>query len=180
MGIVRLRSGLRRGRQGHLEGAVKRIAIDSMIVDTMLDTSDLFPLVQDAADKNALIIVSNHIVRDQLAATPDPARRSRLLAAYQSLPKTEIATRGFVLGVSRLDEGRFGDGSESGVSLDQVRTKGRGAIHDALITTTASGDADVLVTEDGTLIDRAKAAGVRCEIWRFNEFVAFVRKAACP
>ncbi len=61
------------------------------------------------------------------------------------------------------------------MSLEMVKTGGRGGLHDALIAMTASRDADVLVTEDENLMKKARAAGVNCEIWTFQQFVAFVQ-----
>lgn len=124
---------------------MKRVVIDTHIVDLILDTPGALEAVR-AADPSKLIIVGTHIVRDELAATKDPDRRGCLLGVYEALPKEAVATHGFVLGLSRLGEARLGDGRESGISLEEVKTKGRGALKDALLATTASGEADVLVT----------------------------------
>ena len=61
------------------------------------------------------------------------------------------------------------------MSLEMVKTGGRGGLHDALLAMTASRDADVLVTEDENLMKKVRAAGANCSIWSFEEFVAFVQ-----
>lgn len=119
-----------------------RIAIDSQIVDLILDTPGALESIQEAAAAGRLVFSGLHVIRDQLAATGDAARRQRLLDTYAALPKQEHPTHGFVLGISRLGMATLGDGRESGVSLYDVKTRGRGAMHDALIATTASGTAD--------------------------------------
>jgi hypothetical protein len=157
---------------------MKRIVIDSMVVDLMTDTPGLLNQVQEVARRGLLVFVVTHIIQDQLAAAPPP-RRDQLLATYDALPKTQIPTRGLVLGLSRLGEARLGDGSESGVSAHDVRPSGNmGGLADALIATTASGDADVMVTGDAALLAKARKAGVRCEVWDLAQFIAFVEAAA--
>lgn len=154
---------------------MRRIAIDNMIADRIMERPGLLRAIRRAAGCGALVIVATHILRDGLAQTSDPERRRRLLATCDELPKEEVPTRGLVLDVSQLDEARLGDGAESGVSLGQLKTRGRGAWKDALIATTASGDADVLVTEDKDLAKRVRAARARCAVWNFAEFARFVQ-----
>jgi hypothetical protein len=157
---------------------MKRIVIDTMVVDLIADTPGLLEQVQEAARRGALSFVVTHIIRDQLAAAP-AGRRDTLLGAYDALPKTQVPTKGFVLGLSRLGEARLGDGSETGVSAHDVRPSGdMGGLADALIATTASGDADVLVTADSALRAKAQKAGVRCDVWDLAQFVAFVKDRA--
>lgn len=154
---------------------MKRIAIDSMIVDKIMDTPDFLATLQRAGAEGHLIIVGSHVVRNQLEATRDTDRRSRLLATYDALPLQTVATRGFILGISALGGARLVDGSESGVSVDEAKTRGPGALHDALIATTASGEADVLVTEEADLTKKVKASRARCGVWSFGEFETFAR-----
>ncbi len=155
-----------------------RIALDAMIIDLIRDTPGLLELIQAAAVKGALVIISSHILRDQLQATSDPIRRVELLATYDALPKQEVATHGFVLDVSRLGEARLGNGRGAGITLKEAETGGRGGIHDALIATTASWEAEVLVTEDKELAHKVKKSAVKCEVWGLRQFEAFVKAKA--
>jgi predicted nucleic acid-binding protein len=45
---------------------------------------------------------------------------------------------------------------------------GKGGPHDALIATTASVEADVLVTDDGQLIKKMRMNGEKYEVWTFS------------
>ncbi len=158
-----------------------RITIDSHIVDLIAATAGVLEAIARAAKARRLIFVTPHIIRDQLSATRDPARRHLLLNAYDALPTESVPTHGFVLDVSVLGEeagegARLGDGGESGVSLFEVKTGGRGGMQDALLATTASGVADVLVTEDQDLCKKVEASSARCALWSFDELVAFVNR----
>jgi hypothetical protein len=100
---------------------------------------------------------------------------------WEALPKVIVPTRGTILGVSQWSGATWGDGRDLGVALDDVRPDGesRDDTHeDALIATTASGEADVLVTDDRGLAKRVRASGARCEVWTFAKLRRFVRRLA--
>jgi hypothetical protein len=102
------------------------------------------------------------------------------LRVWEALPKVIVPTRGTILGVSQWSGATWGDGSDSGVVLDAVRPLGepRDKTHrDALIATTASGDADVLVTDDSGLAKQARASGAKCEVWSFSKLSRFVQRS---
>ena len=153
---------------------MKRIAIDTHIVDKIMDAPGCLAKIQDAGKQGSLIIIGNHIIRDQLSKTPDADRKARLLSVYDALPKTEVPTWGGIWGISQWGMSCWGDGEGSGVAIKDVQTKGRGRSTDALIATTASGEADVLVTEDSDLAKKIGASTARCEVWSFSEFETFV------
>ncbi len=44
---------------------MKRILIDSMIVDRIMETSGLLDSIRTAADRGTLVILTTHIHRDQ-------------------------------------------------------------------------------------------------------------------
>lgn len=152
---------------------MKRIAIDNNIVDRIMETPELLRAIQRAAEGGVLVIVATHLLRDGLAETRDAERRRRLLATCDALPKEEVPTRGFVLGVTALGGGELVS-EETAAVLERLRTGGRGGWKDALIAATAEARADVLVTEDGDLATRAKAVGLMCEIWSLEDFARFV------
>ena len=153
---------------------MKRIAFDSNVVDAIEASPGLLRAIQRAAASGELILLSSHVQGDELAATPDQERRAKLLNLYRALPVTTVATHGFVLGVSRLGMARLGDGSWTGVGIDDLDSKGRKHRRDALIGVTAAGEADVFVTRERRLQRKMKAAGARCEIWDFDEFREYV------
>jgi len=152
-----------------------RIAIDTHIVDKIADTDGFLEAMKRAGEARRLVVVISHVIRDQLTAiTRDTARRHLLLNTYDALPAESVSTHGFGLDVSRLDEARLGDDRESGASLSALKPSGRGGMQDALIAATASGEADILVSEDHDLCKKVKASSALCVVWSFADLVAFV------
>lgn len=78
----------------------------------------------------------------------------------------------------KYGESYYGDGSDTGLPLCESRTKGRDGAGDAIIATTAAGEADVLVTDDVELADTARSNGVQCELWSFQQFKGFVQSGS--
>ena len=156
---------------------MKRIALDTDAVNRILDTPGLLEAIKDAAGRGCFILIGNHVVRDQLVATPDHARRARLLEIYDALPRKDVLTKGGIFNISRYGAARYGDGSDTGISLSEARTAGRGGGHDALIATTAAGEADVLVTNDKELTAKVKVSAAQIEVWTFEGFIQFVRSS---
>ena len=131
-------------------------------------------MIKIASDSSRLIIIGNHVVRDQLAATSDPARKAHLLAVYDALPKRDVPTEGALWGISKWGESTWGDGGHTGISLTDAKTGGRGGHHDALIATTAAGHADVLVTNDSDLAKKIEPSQAVCLVWSFDDFLHFL------
>jgi hypothetical protein len=157
---------------------VRRIALDSNAVDCLADTPGLLDAAQRAHARGALVFVVTHVVREQLAATKDVARRALLLRVWAAMPKVLVPTHGAAWQGSRWGESTWGDGEDSGVTLAEVRTQGRGAMQDAVIATTAAGEADVLVTGDVRLREQVRQSTARCEVWSFEQLRDFIRAAS--
>lgn len=156
---------------------VKRIAFDTNAVNGIADMPGLIDEVHDAMARNRLIIIGNPIVTFELDQTSDSARREKLLAVWNGFPKKEVLTHGGYYGVGlTYGQSIYGDGSDTGLSLDQARTGGRGGARDAIIATTAAGEADVLVTDDEELKNRALSSSAPCEIWTFEQFISYLRE----
>jgi len=153
---------------------MKRIAFDSCVLDAIEASLGLLQAIQRAAASGELILVSSHVQEDELTATPDEERRAKLLALYRALPKVSVATHGGVYGVSRYGGGRYGDGSWTGVSIDDLDTQSFRHRPDALIGVTAAGQADVFVTCDDRLRRRMRRAKAPCEVWDFDQFRQYV------
>ena len=77
--------------------------------------------------------------------------------------------------MSQWGQASWGEGSGSGVSVQDVQTKGRGKSNDARMTTTASGEAEVLVTEESQLAKKVTASLTKCKVRNFSDFETFVR-----
>lgn len=153
---------------------MKRIAFDTNVVDAILASPGLLKAIHQAAASGELILVSSHVQEDELTATPNEERRAKLLALYRALPVTTVATHGFVIGVSRVGMARIGDGSRTGVAIDDLASKERKHRRDALIGVTAAGEADVLVTCERRLKRKMEAEGAPCKVWDFDEFRQYV------
>jgi len=109
-------------------------------------------------------LISTHIQRDQILDIPDdPAKKAALeeLLTHARM----VGTRGVVLDLSRLDEARIGS-DEDHKLIDHI-----GDREDALIATTATNDADVLVTDDARFTSKLMSyPGNRCEVIDFSQF----------
>ena len=146
-----------------------------MIVDNILGTPGLIERIQHAGAQGVLVIVVTHILRDQLSDTKDETKRRQLLEVYEALPKDLAPTNAFVLDVSRLGGAELAD-EATAASVGRLRTSSKdfGGIKDALLAITASGKADVLVTEDRKLRRHVSVSTLRCEVWDFARFRQFV------
>ena len=89
--------------------------------------------------------------------------------------KKEVHPYGALWGMSQWGQASWGEGSGAGVSVQDVQTKGRGKSNDALLATTASGEAEVLVTEESQLAEKVTASPAKCNVWNFSDFETFVR-----
>jgi predicted Fe-S protein YdhL (DUF1289 family) len=68
---------------------VKRIAIDTNVVDVIADTPGLLEAIVEAGASGRLVIIANHILRDELLATSDPDRKARLITVYEALRQVD-------------------------------------------------------------------------------------------
>lgn len=156
---------------------LKRIALDTNAVNRIADVPGLIGKILDAATRTPFIIIVNPMVKYEIDQTGDAVRREQLLAVWNGLPKKEVLTRGGYYGVGlKWGESLYGDGSDTGLSLDQARTGGRGGARDAIIAVTAAGEADVLVTDDNQLALRVRSSSAPCEVWPFEQFVSFLQE----
>lgn len=151
-------------------GGVKRIALDTDAINSLVSTN-LLDEIGAAAKQRRIAFVLSHVVRDQLVKTKDAGRRAQLLKVYDVLPIIELPTSDFVLGISKLDHAEMKD---SAAELEAFTTNGRGKTQDALIGATAADKADVLVTDDDVLTKRVTAHAMRCEVWTFERLVHFL------
>ena len=147
-----------------------KIMIDSQIYDLVANTPGLAESLNALQRGGALTILSTHIQEDELASIKDAGKEARMAV----IQRVQVPTAGGVYGVPKYDGGTYGDGSDSGISIDEVRIPSKGHTRDALIATSASKHADVLVTEDGRLARRLNSLTPRCEIWSFSDFKEWV------
>jgi predicted nucleic acid-binding protein len=87
-----------------------------------------------------------------------------------SLAAKKVPTSGAIYGVSKYGDCTYGTGLQSGISIDDVKTSQGNQLEDALIATTASSHADILVTEDKRLRKRLDKIPIRCKVFSFADF----------
>ncbi len=156
---------------------MKRIAIDTTFVNSVVDTDGALNKIQAAIRERRIVIKTTQIVEIQLGKTPDADRRRTLLETYAALPKETVIVEAGTCGQG-LTYGnvKSGDGRHTGISLEEAKTTGRGAGHDASLAVTASGQADVFVTDDRKLARTAKGSQAKCEVWSFKELLDFLQE----
>ena len=147
-----------------------RAMLDTMIFDLIAADETLGTQLATAIATGQLQLLTTHIQEDQLAAIPDAATRDRI----DSIPRRRVATRGAVIGVSRVGQARIGTKGGNRV-IEAIGLRKRGHVEDALIAVTAAREADVLVTEDQRLTRRAKAECPGLEVWGWEQFAQHAR-----
>ncbi len=136
---------------------MRRVVVDANAIDPLVDLPGAHAVVRAAVDRGQLEVLYTHITIDELTATPDEDRRSRLVLALISLGRL-VPTGAFVLGFSRLGYGRFGSDDEA---FEAFRSGNVDHTHDALIAATAQFEQCEVVTADGRLAKRARGRGVK-------------------
>lgn len=141
---------------------------DTMEYDKLLENAATWEKLLRLVTEGRIELLTTHIQRDEIMATPDEARRARLMSLFTNAHL--IGTRGVVVGTSRSGEARLGSDEDHELT-DYVRgNRWDRDTEDSLIAATASGEADTLVTDDRRFIQRLRNAGVRCDVIEFSEF----------
>jgi predicted nucleic acid-binding protein len=139
-----------------------KIMLDTNEYDKLLEHPESFDKLLRLLAEGRIELLSTHIQRDEILATPDAVKKARLEALLTHARMIE--TRGIVLDVSRVGEARVGSNDDRRI-IDHVR-----AIKDGLIAATTSSDADMLVTDDKRFARRLmRYPGNKCEIINFQE-----------
>ena len=149
-----------------------KFMLDTQIYDLIIAVPGLVDRINRLTAEGKITILCTHIQNDELADTPDEHKR----AEVSRINRLQVTTAGAVYGISKSGGATSGDGSSSGISLDQIRSLSKRHTKDALVATTAGRDADVLVTEDKRLANRVSATSVSCEVWSFEQFKTYVAK----
>jgi len=132
------------------EGIVKGLMFDTNVFDDLIDGR-----LNIAVLPKGTKIYATHIQMDEIARCSDQERRTRLQEVLTDSVHSQLPTASFVIGVSRLDQARLGDGN----TFQNLRGSAARNTHDALIAETAIKEGLVLVTNDKDLRERARKAG---------------------
>jgi predicted nucleic acid-binding protein len=127
--------------------------IINWLVDGSLSTGDF---ANDAS------FVATHIQHDELSKTRDSKRRELLLDRFTSLVDSTIPTESAIVGISKLDSCRIGDGILYGQlksDLDSLNHCKDNNSEDALIAEAAIVNSHTLITADEDLRTVAEQHG---------------------
>jgi hypothetical protein len=145
---------------------MKTFMLDSNIFDKIINNEKLKIRMLELKNTKQIKILTTHIQIDELGATSDIAKRGKLLECANEICEC-IPTMGVVLGVSRIGMARLSDGEE----IEKIRERNLKRTRDALISSTASSDADFLVTEEHSFASRVRRNLTNVQVLNFNEFV---------
>jgi hypothetical protein len=154
---------------------MKRVLLDTNAVNRIADRLNIMEEIKQAYNDGELIIIGNPMVRHELELTVDETRKAQLVATYDALPRRDVVCSAGIYGIGlKYGQAKYGDGSHTGISLSQARTKGRGRARDAVIAVTAAGEADFFVTDDSTLAEKVMQSMAPCTVWDFDTFKTFL------
>ena len=147
---------------------MQRIMLDTNEYDKLLVAPHAYDRLLALLAEGKIELLATHIQKDEIMAVEDAIKKARLQAVLSRARM--IATRGIVLDVSRFDQSRFGN-DEDHKLIEHIRGSRRDRdTEDALIAATAATDADVLVTDDESLMRRLNSyPSIQCEVITFKE-----------
>ena len=145
--------------------------LDTQIYDLIVSNSLIKPINKIITEKK-IEVLCTHIQNDELQDIPNEKKR----ALVSQIIRKQVPTSGGVYGVSKYGCATYGDGSGSGISIDQIRSSAKKHTKDALIATTAAKYADVLVTEDNRFTNRFRKTCSSCEVWSFDQLETYILK----
>ena len=170
-----------------------KIMVDTNIYDKIIETPGMLERLNSHTADGHLTVLTTFVQEEQIAAITDTEKRKMI----QSIQRTKVPPAAGLWGLTPWGEFPWGsDGSEGGLPVHEVMTTitpeqadvampkehaeafglRRGHSGDALIASTASVEADVLVTEDGRLRKKVKNSGAKCHVWTFDNLREYVFK----
>ena len=148
----------------------KRIMLDSNVHDLIVADQQVKAAILKRIAGGRLKLISTHVQRDELSLAP-AQKRDALLAIYEL---SDVAqTTGAVWDVSRWDQSTYGS-DEVNASIEALMGGNPNHAEDALIAASASGEADVLVTNETRLSSKNLRAGFGVEVWSWGQFVTWL------
>lgn len=142
---------------------MKKYVVDTSLINKLVDGS----VGVDELPKDGLFVAS-YIQHDELSRTKNQKRRAKLLEKFEEIIHEVLQTETFVLNVSRLDEGKLGDGISYDAIKKELDSLNRGKANnaeDALIAETAMRNGYVLLTADFYLYQVAYKHGIEYTYW---------------
>lgn len=137
--------------------------IFNKILDEKIDLSKL-------SNKDCYV---THVQSDEILATKNQNRRLMLEEIFLQVSSKQIPTESFVIGVSRLNKAKLGDGVRYGQllqRLNQLNNAKPNNVKDALIAEAALANNIILVTEDRDLAKVMNEFGG--SVFRMQDFLS--------
>jgi len=135
---------------------MRRVVLDSNGVDPLIDLPGAYEVARAAVTAGRLELLFTHVTVNEIGATPDPCRRSRLLGVLVDLG-CGVPTGAFALDVSELDHAALSDSVDA---VEALRSTSIRHTRDALIATAALVQPCALVTNERRLRNRARERGI--------------------
>ncbi len=148
----------------------KRVMLDSNVHDLVVANPATRDGINRCINDGRLKLIATHVQRDELSKAPADKRDAMLCIYGQAM---SVHTKGAVWGVSRWDETKYGSDDEN-ASIDAMMSGNPKHAEDALIASTAAGEADALVTNETRLASKIQRAGFSVEVWSWDQFVKWL------
>jgi hypothetical protein len=128
----------------------------------------MFEIAFQKIEERKMSVIATHVQFDELSATPDLSRRTRLLRIYQFLVK-EVPTSGAVWGVSKWGQAKYGTDQQND-DLVLLKANNDKNIEDALISITAAENVEIFVTAEttGGLKKRIERSSLNITVWNWT------------
>lgn len=140
-----------------------KYVVDTSLINKLVDcTVGADELPNDGS------FVASHIQIDELNQTKNVQRRAKLLEKFAEVIDEVLPTESFVLGTSRLGEGKLGDGVPYQAIKAELDSRNKGKANnseDALIAEVAMKNGYTLLTADFDLYQVAYAHGIGTMYW---------------
>jgi len=141
-----------------------KYVVDTSVINKLVDG-----LIQPEDLPDDGEFVASHIQIDELNRTSDEDRRAKLFLKFARTIDELVPTESFVLGVSRLGEGKLGDGAAYSSVKSQLDALNGGKANnsmDALIAEVAIRNGFTLLTADYHLKQVSEAYGAKVRHWQ--------------
>ena len=142
-----------------------RVVLDTVIYNRAVEYPDFGAQLRRACQQGHIKLVSTHVQRDQLEATPDEAKRHQLLTFFDSVSSGIMPTAAAVWDVSKHDLAEWPDDERIEFFTRALgETAPAKSMHakDALLAVTAFAKADMFATADAGLLRRVRKAVLEC------------------
>lgn len=149
---------------------MKTFMLDSMIFDKLIINDKIKRIIIDLKRNNKIRILTTHIQFDELNATPDMVKKMKLVGCAEEICEC-VPTMGAVIGITKVGQARVNNGE----TIRKIRQNNLKRTRDSLISSTASSDADFLVTGDISFANRVKRNLKKITVLNYDEFIRILK-----